>query len=122
MFAARNAVINFLELDPDQIGAWDILWADHRDAEQPIKQQIADVQAAIDALFASGAPDPAELGMLVIERHALGEELVDVHVVYVESFHALLDDEQMYRLEEIRIADRIQRWIPAFKAYELVRR
>lgn len=122
MDAARHAIANFLDLDPDQVAAWDLLWADHRAAEQPLRQQIGDVQAAIDDLFAAGLPDPAELGLLVIERHDLGEALVDVHVIYVEGFHDLLDDAQMRRLEQIRLADRIQRWIPAFKAFELVRR
>jgi hypothetical protein len=122
MGAARHAIANFLDLDPDQVAAWDLLWADHRTAEQPLRRQIADVQAAIDDLFAAGVPDPTDLGLLVIERHDLGEALVDVHVIYVEGFHGLLDDEQMRRLEQIRLADRIQPWIPAFKAFELVRR
>lgn len=122
VFGARELVIEFLDLDPDQIAAWDILWADHRAAEQPIVQQIADVQAAIEDLFASGAPDPTELGLLMIERRDLGEALIDVHVVYVEGFEFLLDDEQAGRLREIRIADRIQGFIPAFKLFDLVRR
>lgn len=122
MLAARHAVINFLDLDADQVAAWDVLWAEHRDAEVPLRQQIRDVQAQIDDLFAAGVPDPAELGMLVVERHELGEALVDVHLFYVEAFHDLLDEEQMGRLGEIRIADRIQPWIPAFKAFELVKR
>lgn len=122
MDAARHAVINFLALEPDQVDAWDTLWADHRAAEEPLRQQIADVQTLIDDLFAAGVPDPADLGVLVIERHDLGEALIDVHVIYVEGFQALLDEEQVRRLHEIRVAERIQRWIPAFTAFELVRR
>lgn len=122
MVAARNAVTTFLELETAQVDAWDILWAQHRDAEAPIVQAIADVQAAIEDLFATPAPDPTELGLLVIERRDLGEALADVHVIYVEGFEDLLDDEQMHRLREIRVAERIQRWIPSFKAFELVRR
>lgn len=122
MEAARHAVINFLDLESDQIDAWDILWADHRATEEPLRQQIADVQALIDDLFAAGVPDPADLGVLVIERHDLGEALMDVHVIYAEGFQALLDDEQVGRLHQIRVAERIQRWIPAFKAFDLVRR
>lgn len=120
--AARHAVINFLELEPSQVEAWDILWADHRAAEEPLRQQIADVQAQIDDLFAAGAPDPAELGLLVIERRDLGDALIDVHIVYIEGFEALLDEEQSNRLREIRVAERIQRWIPAFTAFDLVKR
>jgi len=122
MEAARHAVINFLDLDQAQVEAWDILWADHRTAEEPLRQQIADVQAQIDDLFTTGAPDPTELGLLVIERRDLGDALVDVHIMYVDGFQALLDEEQSRRLGEIRVADRIQRWIPAFTAYDLVKR
>jgi hypothetical protein len=34
----------------------------------------------------------------------------------------LLDEEQARRLREIRIAERIQEWIPAFKLFDLVKR
>jgi len=122
MEAARHAVINFLDLDQAQVESWDTLWADHRAAEEPLHQQIADVQAQIDDLFATGSPDPAELGLLIIERRDLGDALVDVHVIYVEGFQSLLDEEQSRSLGEIRIAERIERWIPAFTALELVKR
>jgi len=119
---ARQLVIEFLELDDAQTASWDILWNDHRDAEIPLKQQIADVQMAIEDLFASGSPDPADLGLLMIDRRALGEALIDVHVVYVEGFQFLLDDDQAKRLHQLRVADRIQGFLPAFRAFELVKR
>jgi hypothetical protein len=122
MIAARHAVINFLDLEPAQVEAWDLLWDDHRAAEIPLREQIADVQTVIDELFAGGEPDPTELGLLMIERRDLGEALIDVHLVYIEGFQALLDETQSDRLREIRVAERIQRWIPAFTAFDLVKR
>ena len=122
MNGARHLVIEFLKLDADQAAAWEVLWADHRAAEEPILQQIVDVQAMIEDLFAGGVPDPTELGLLMIERRTLGESLADVHRVYVEGFEFLLDEEQARRLHEIRVAERIQNLIPAFKAFDLVRR
>lgn len=122
MNGARHLVIEFLMLDEDQAAAWEVLWADHRAAEEPIRQQIADVQTMIEDLFAAGAPDPTEPGLLMIERRVLGESLADVHQVYVEGFEFLLDEEQARRLREIRIAEQIQGYIPAFKAFDLVRR
>jgi hypothetical protein len=119
---ARQIVIEFLGLDADQAAAWDVLWADHRAAEEPILQQIADVQAMIEDLFAAGAPDPTALGLLMIERRDLGEALADVHRVYVEGFELLLDEDQARRLRELRTAERIQGFIPAFKVFDLVRR
>ena len=119
---ARQMVIEFLELDEVQVEEWEILWFEHRDAEIPIREQIAEVQALIEEQFATGAPDPTELGRLMIDRRSLGEALAEVHVIYVEGFQMLLDEEQERRLHQLRVADRIQGFIPAFKAFELVRR
>ncbi len=119
---ARQLVIEFLDLDADQAAAWEVLWADHRAAEVPILDQIADVQAIIEDLFAAGVPDATELGLLVIERHDLGDALIDVHRVYLEGFELLLDEDQGRRLRELRVAERIQGFIPAFRALDLVRR
>ncbi len=122
MDAARHAVINFLDLEPAQVEAWDLLWADHRAAEVPLREQIADVQSAIEDIFSGGAPDPTELGLLMIERRDLGEALIDVHLIYIEGFRTLLNEIQSDRLHEIRVAEKIQRWIPAFTAFDLVKR
>jgi len=120
--AAHNGVAAFLQLTDEQIAAWDVIYQIHREAEQPFKDEIANVQAEIDALFEAGDPDPVTLGELVIERHALGEALFDVHLVYHEDFVALLDETQMRRLKFIARADDVQKVIPAFKLFELIPR
>ena len=120
--AAHNGVAAFLHLTDEQIVAWDEIYLIHRDAEQPLKDAIAEVQEKIDALFEAGDPDPGEVGGLMIERRYLGEALIEVHVVYHEDFVALLDESQMRRLRFIARADDVQKFIPAFKLFELIRR
>jgi len=120
--ASHNAVVEFLKLNPEQVTAWDEIYQIHRDAEQPIQEDIREVQEAIDALFEAGDPDPAEVGALFIERREFGEALIEVHVVYHEAFVALLDVRQTHRLGFIARADDVQRIIPAFKLFELIRR
>jgi Spy/CpxP family protein refolding chaperone len=120
--ASHNAVVAFLKLTPEQVTAWDEIYWIHRDAEQPLKEAIAAVQEEIDALFEAGGPDPAAVGALFIERRALVEELVQVHVVYHEDFVLLLDDDQTRKLGFIARADRVQKIIPAFKIFELIPR
>ena len=120
--AAHNGVAAFLHLTDEQIVAWDEIYLIHRDAEQPRKDAIAEVQEKIDALFEAGDPDPATVGELVIERRELGEALIEVHVVYHEDFVALLDESQVRRLRFIARADDVQKFIPAFKLFELIRR
>lgn len=120
--AAHNQVVRFLQLSGDQAAEWDAIYAAHREAEQPLQQALVALQEEIDALLAAGNPDPATLGGLVIERHALGEELQAVHVTYHEAFVALLDEAQTKRLALIARADEVQPIIPAFKLFELIRR
>jgi hypothetical protein len=118
--AAHNRVAAFLQLTDEQIAAWDVIYQIHREAEQPLQDKVAAIQPEIDALFETGDPDPAALGELVIERHALGEALFDVHLAYHEDFLALLDEPQVKRLKFIARADDVQQIIPAFKLFELI--
>lgn len=120
--AAHNRVAAFLDLSEEQVADWDVIYRIHRDAEQPLKDEIEIVQAEIDALFEAGGPDPAEVGALFIERRDLGEALIEVHVVYHEALTALLDEGQLRRLKFIVRADDVQQIIPAFKLFELIPR
>ena len=120
--ASHNAVVAFLRLSPEQVESWDVIYQIHRDSERPLQEAIAAVQEEIDALFEAGDPEPAEIGTLFIERRDLGERLIEVHLVYNEDFVALLDDAQVRRLSFIARADEVQKIIPAFKLFELIRR
>jgi hypothetical protein len=120
--ASHNAVVAFLKLSPEQVAAWDEIYWIHRDAEKPLKDAIAAVQEEIDALFEAGDPDPAEVGALFIQRRDLTEALIQVHVVYHEDFVFLLDEGQLRKLGFIARADDVQKIIPAFKLFELIRR
>ncbi|MCG6950499.1 MAG: periplasmic heavy metal sensor [Acidobacteria bacterium] len=120
--ASHNAVVAFLSLTPEQVETWNEIYWSHRGAEAPLKEAIRDVQEDIDALFEAGAPDPGAVGALFIERRALTGELVEVHVVYHEDFVAMLDDIQLRRLRLVARADDVQKFIPAFKLFELIPR
>ncbi|MFV2071961.1 MAG: periplasmic heavy metal sensor [Thermoanaerobaculales bacterium] len=120
--AAKNGIVNFLQLTPDQVATWDQLLEDRQIAAEPLREAIAQVQAEIEALFASGDPDPAELGSLVIDRHDLGEDLAQVRRDYVDGFEAMLDEQQAGKLGFIRRADRVQPLIPAFRLFGLLPR
>ena len=120
--ASHNAVVNFLKLSPEQVEEWDVIYKDHRDAEQPSQDAIREVQEKLDALLEEEDPDPAVIGDLVLERREYGEQLFDVHMVYHEAFVALLDESQVRKLRFIARADDVQRFIPAFKLFELIPR
>jgi len=120
--ASHNAVVAFLKLSPEQVEDWHFIYQIHREKEQRLQQRIADVQAEIDVLFEAGDLDPAEIGLLFIERRDLGGQLLEVHLVYHEDFVLILDDAQTRRLRFIARADDVQKFIPAFKLFELIPR
>ena len=120
--AAHYRVVAFLELSEGQAEAWIEIYVIHREAEQPLQEDVAAINQELEALLAGDDPDPAEVGELVIERQALRAELIEVHMVYNESFAALLEEEQAQRLAFLRRADDVQWVIPSFKLFELIGR
>lgn len=120
--AAHHRVVAFLELTEDQVAAWNEIYAIHREAEQPLKEDIAAINQELEALLGAEDPDPAEVGELAIARQGLRAELVEVHMIYNEAFMALLEEEQAQRLAFLRRADDVQWVIPSFKLFELIGR
>ena len=49
--AAHNQVVRFLDLSEAQVIAWDEIYQIHREAEQPLKEEIAAIQERIEELF-----------------------------------------------------------------------
>jgi hypothetical protein len=117
---AQSMIIDFLSLSPEQVAAWEEAFEAHRTAEQPIQESAAQVQAELDELFALTDPDPFEVGELVLERRQLGEDLIEVHRLYVEDFVSLLDEDQAKRYGFIRRAEQAQPLIPAFRLAQLL--
>jgi len=120
--ASHNAVVVFLRLTPEQVEDWHLIYQIHRRLEQPLKEDIAAVQGEIDDLFDAGTPGAQAVGELFIERRALTEELVQVHLDYHGDFLLILDDAQARKLRFIARADDVQKIIPAFKLFELIPR
>jgi len=120
--AAHNQVVRFLELSEDQVMAWDEMVITHHEAEQLIREDIVVVEQALRELLDGDDPDAEAVGELFLERHALGQDLAEVHRTYHDGFVALLDEEQQGRLQFINRADDVQPIIPAFKAFELIPR
>ena len=116
---AHEAVLQFLELTPDQVGAWDILLQARRDTVEPLRQQLRDIEQQLAALLAEPDPDPVAVGDLVIAGHDLRLQIRDAEDVYVTGFEALLDEQQAQKLHLIRAANRVQPLIPPFRLFGL---
>lgn len=120
--AAHHQVVEFLEMTPDQVEAWNEMNLIHREGEQVIREEIRILEAELKDLMDAGDPDPAAVGELVLQIADLRAEVGEIHVTYHEGFVALLDDDQTGRLHFIARADRVQLIIPAFKLFELIPR
>jgi len=117
---AQRVIAEFLQLTDDQVAEWDVLIADRNAAAEPLRDQIAAVDADIQALLSGDDPDPYEVGDLVILRRDLAEQLAEVHRTYVEGFDALLTEEQQGQYHFIRRAERAQPLFPAFRTLGLL--
>ena len=117
---AVRIVAAFLQLDREQVDAWILLGQDREAAARPLRQAADLVNAELQDLLASPDPDAAAVGVLVIERRNLGDQLAEVQRLYVEGFEALLDEDQSDRLGFIRRAARARPVIPAFERLGLL--
>jgi len=120
--AAHNQVAHFLQLTEDQVAAWDEMYILHRDAEQPVKEEMRILEVELKEIIEAGDADPETVGDLVLQIADLRAELGEIHRIYHEDFIALLDEDQARRLGFINRADKAQKIIPAFKLFELIRR
>jgi hypothetical protein len=118
---AQQAVIDFLGLSPSQVASWNELLDETRAMAEPLRIRAEEIQAEIEAEFASGSPNAEVVGQLVIERRAVGEELATIHRDYVDQFeHVILTEDQHKRYHFVRGAARVQPIIPPFRLYGLI--
>ena len=83
-----------------------------------LQQQIGPKQQALDTLLSTAQPDPATAGKLLLEIHALQQQLGQALQSYHESFLALLTSDQMQKAHAVVQAAQL---LPAVKAFAEVR-
>ena len=107
-------VAQFLQLRPDQVQEFGQLLQARQAAVVPLLQGIQQRGQQLEALLNSGG-SPADVGMLVIQIHALQQQVAQVQQDFLSKFANLLDLEQQQRLETVRIAAQLQPILPAFQ-------
>src|SRR5579863_5280924 len=83
-----------------------------------LQQQIGPMQQMLDSLLGTARPDPATVGALLLQIHALQQQLGQALQYYHESFLALLSSDQMEKTQAVVQAARL---LPAVKAFAEVR-
>ena len=83
-----------------------------------LQQQIGPKQQTLDSLLSTAQPDPATAGKLLLEIHALQQQLGQAFQSYHESFLALLTSDQMQKTQAVVQAAQL---LPAVRAFAEVR-
>lgn len=111
-------VVQFLQLQPNQAQEFGQLLQARQAAVTPLLQGIQQRVQQLEALLNSGG-SPADVGMLVIQIHALQQQVAQVQQNFLSTFVSLLGPEQQQRLEAVQIAAQLQPILPAFQQLSL---
>lgn len=115
-----QVVANVLSLTDGQVAGWLQLLQARNAAVQPLQQQLQTKQQAIATLLQSPSPDPATLGTLFIDAHAIEIQVMSLVQQTNGQFESLLTDEQRLQLQRVREAAQVCPIVPALQATGLI--
>jgi hypothetical protein len=111
-------VVQFLQLQPSQLPVFGQLLQARQAAVTPLVQGIAQREQQLQTLLASGG-NPAQVGTLVIQIHALQQQIVQTQQLFLANLANLLDHDQQQRLATVAVAVQLQPVVPAFQLLQL---
>jgi capsule polysaccharide export protein KpsE/RkpR len=85
-----------------------------------LQQQIAPRQQQLDLLLSQTNPNPAQIGVLVVQIHALQQQAAQVLQGYQTAFAGLLTPPQQQQVALVTAASQVQPAVGAFVALQLV--
>jgi hypothetical protein len=109
-----QVVAEFLQLQPSQVSALEQLLQARQTALVPLFQTAQALTQQLANLLNSGG-NPAQVGVLVIQLHALQQQMAQVQQSFLRQFVAILDAEQLQKLQAVQIAAQLQPILPAFQ-------
>ncbi len=80
----------------------------------PLFQTAQALIQQLSVLLNSGG-NPAQVGTLVIQIHALQQQMAQTQQAFLTQFTAILDPEQQQKLQAVQIAAQLQPILPAFQ-------
>ena len=109
-----EVIATFLQLRPGQVSQLEQLLQARQEGVAPRIQQLQVLGKQLDALLNSGA-NPAQVGLTVIQIHALQQQISQIQQAFVSQLVAMLDVDQLQRLHAVQIAVELQPILPAFR-------
>jgi len=108
-----QVVAEFLQLRPGQLSELEQLLQARQTTLVPLFQTAQALIQQLGNLLNSGG-NPAQVGVLVIQIHALQQQMAQVQQSFLSQFVATLDADQLQRLQAVQIAAQLQPILPAF--------
>ena len=107
-------VAEFLQLRPGQVSELEQLLQARQAAIVPLFQRAQTLIQQLGILLNTGG-NPAQVGVLVIQIHALQQQMAQTQQTFLTPFVATLDTDQLQKLQAVRIAAQLQPILPAFQ-------
>jgi hypothetical protein len=109
-----QVVAEFLQLRPGQVSELEQLLQARQATLVPFFQTAQALIQQLGNLLNSGG-NPAQLGILVIQIHALQQQMAQAQQSFLSHFVAILDVDQLQKLQAVQIAAQLQPILPAFQ-------
>jgi Spy/CpxP family protein refolding chaperone len=112
-------VASFLGFTETQAAQFGDLLARFQATLHGLQEQIAARQAQLEVLLGQPSPDPAIVGSLFLQIHALERQVAQVIQGFQSQFASLLTDEQKQKVKAVTQASQLQPVVGAFVALYL---
>ena len=109
-----QVVAEFLQLRPGQVSELEQLLQARQTTLVPLFQTAQALTQQLAVLLNSGG-NPAQVGILVIQIHALQQQMAQTQQGFLTQFVAILNAEQFQKLQAVQIAAQLQPVLPAFQ-------
>ncbi|HKW63629.1 MAG TPA: hypothetical protein VJN89_13855 [Candidatus Acidoferrum sp.] len=109
-----QVVEEFLQLTPSQASELSQLLQARQVKLVPIVQTAQSLTQQLGNLLNTGA-NPAQVGVVVIQIHALQQQAAQAQQAFLTQFTAILTADQLQRMQAVQIAAHLQPILPAFQ-------
>ena len=112
-------VASFLGFTPAQTTQFETLLGQFLPTLQALQTQIAARQAQLEIQLDQPNPNPGNIAGLVLQIHALQQQVGQAVQIYQNQFAAMLTDEQKQKVQAVTLAAQLQPVAGAFVALKL---
>jgi hypothetical protein len=109
-----QVVAEFLQLRPGQVSELEQLLQGRQAAIAPLFQTAQAKIQQLGILLNTGG-NPVQVGVLVIQIHALQQQVGQAQQSFLTHFVSILDVEQVQKLQAVQVAAQLQPILPAFQ-------